>query len=142
MGGRPGLHTLQAPLILIDSSVWINHLRNQVTPGVRKLRGVQTPRSLIIGDLILMEVLMGARSPDHAARLYKDLMQFPVVSLVGADIAQATARNYRHLRSLGVTLRAGFDLIIATFCIEHGHHLLHDDRDFDPLVQHLGLKIA
>ncbi len=94
----------------------------------------------MVGDLILMEVLMGARSTEHAARLYQDLMRLPVVSLVGADIAQAAARNYRHLRSLGVTLRTGFDLLIATFCIEHGHYLLHDDRDFEPAVTYLGLK--
>jgi predicted nucleic acid-binding protein len=127
-------------VILIDSSVWINHIRDIATPSVQKLRSIETPRTLFLGDLILMEVLMGARSPDHAARLYQELLQFPVVSLVGADIAQAAARNYRHLRSLGVTLRTGFDLLIATFCIEHGHHLLHDDRDFGPMVEHLGLK--
>jgi len=131
-------------MILVDSSVWINHLRGNITPNVRTLRslGVQRRRVLMVGDLILMEVLMGARSTEHAARLYQDLMRLPVVSLVGADIAQAAARNYRHLRSLGVTLRTGFDLLIATFCIEHGHHLLHDDRDFEPMVQHLGLKTA
>ena len=131
-------------MILVDSSVWINHLRGIITPSVGTLRGLglRRPRTLMVGDLILMEVLMGARSPEHAARLYQDLMRFPVVSLVGADIAQATARNYRQLRSLGVTPRTGFDLIIGTFCIEHGHHLLHDDRDFGPMVEHLGLKIA
>jgi len=129
-------------MILIDSSVWINHLRDISTPSVRTLRGrgLLRPRTFMVGDLILMEVLMGARSPEHAARLYQDLMRFPVVSLVGADIAQAAASNYRHLRSLGVTLRTGFDLLIATFCIEHGHYLLHDDRDFEPAVTYLGLK--
>jgi predicted nucleic acid-binding protein len=94
----------------------------------------------MVGDLILMEVLMGARSPAHAARLHEELLRFPVVSLVGADIADAAARNYRQLRGLGVTLRKSFDLVIATFCIEHGHHLLHDDRDFEPMAIHLGLK--
>jgi predicted nucleic acid-binding protein len=129
-------------VILIDSSVWINHLRDNATQSVQKLRSIETPRTLFLGDLILMEVLMGARSPDHAARLYQELLQFPVVSLAGADIAQAAARNYRKLRGLGVTLRTGFDLLIATFCIEHGHHLLHDDRDFAPMVEHLGLALA
>jgi predicted nucleic acid-binding protein len=131
-------------VILVDSSVWINHLRGIITPSVRTLRGLglQRTRTLMVGDLILMEVLMGARSPEQAARLYQDLTRFPIVSLVGVDTAQAAARNYRYLRSLGVTLRTGFDLLIATFCIERGHRLLHDDRDFGPMVEHLGLKIA
>ena len=31
---------------------------------------------------------------------------------------------------------------IATFCIERGHLLLHSDRDFDPIAEHLGLEIV
>jgi predicted nucleic acid-binding protein len=33
-------------------------------------------------------------------------------------------------------------MIIGTFCIEGGHTLLHDDRDFGPMAQHLGLQVA
>jgi predicted nucleic acid-binding protein len=33
-------------------------------------------------------------------------------------------------------------VIIATFCLEHGHALLHDDRDFDPFADHLGMRVA
>ena len=40
------------------------------------------------------------------------------------------------------TIGKGIDLVIGTFCIEHGHHLLHDNRGFGPMVEHLGLKIA
>jgi len=32
------------------------------------------------------------------------------------------------------------DIIIATFCIIEGLTLLHDDRDFDPMVTHFSLK--
>jgi predicted nucleic acid-binding protein len=31
-------------------------------------------------------------------------------------------------------------MLIATFCIENRHELLHADRDFDPIQQHLGLR--
>jgi predicted nucleic acid-binding protein len=50
------------------------------------------------------------------------------------------ARNYRQLRDRGVTVRKTIDMIIGTFCIEQGHELLHDDRDFDPMAQYLGLR--
>jgi predicted nucleic acid-binding protein len=33
-------------------------------------------------------------------------------------------------------------LPIGTFCIEHSHSLLHEDRDFAPMEQHLGLMAA
>jgi predicted nucleic acid-binding protein len=34
------------------------------------------------------------------------------------------------------------DLIIGTFCVAHGHRLLHNNRDFDPMAKHLGLLLA
>jgi predicted nucleic acid-binding protein len=46
------------------------------------------------------------------------------------------------MRELGITIRKTADIIIATFCIEHRHALLHDDRDFAPTEQHLGLKVV
>ena len=45
-----------------------------------------------------------------------------------------------HLR--GDRMQATAKLIVGTFCIEHGHPLLHDDRDFAPMERHLGLKVV
>jgi predicted nucleic acid-binding protein len=94
-----------------------------------------------VGDLILMEVLMGARDEAAAARIDQAMRQFEVVSLMGPDIAGEAARNYRFLRRLGVTIRTGIDVVIGTWCIRHGHTLLHDDRDFAPMERHLGLSV-
>jgi predicted nucleic acid-binding protein len=55
-------------------------------------------------------------------------------------LALAATRNYRRLRRLGVTPRSATDVLIATFCAEEGHELLHNDRDFDLMAKHLGLK--
>jgi predicted nucleic acid-binding protein len=101
---------------------------------------MQETTNIVIGDLILMEILMGARSEEQAVRLREALACFTVVSLSDASIAELAARNYRHLRSLGATIHKSIDMVIGTFCIEHGHYLLHDDRDFEPMVKHLGLK--
>ena len=43
-------------------------------------------------------------------------------------------------RSLGVTVRATVDVIIATRCIQDGYRLLHSDRVFNAFEQHLGLQ--
>ena len=34
------------------------------------------------------------------------------------------------------------DCLIATWCIEHGVPLLFSDRDYEPFVEHLGLRAA
>ncbi|MBW0004517.1 MAG: PIN domain nuclease [Hyphomicrobiales bacterium] len=127
-------------MILVDSSVWIAHLRGQRTPEIAKLEAVAGREPLLIGDLILLEILQGARDEAHAARLQRGLRQYTLVPLLDPELAPRAARNYRKLRELGVTIRKTADIIIGTFCIEHDHRLLHDDRDFLPMEEHLGLK--
>ncbi len=58
------------------------------------------------------------------------------------ELAVKAAGNFRQLRARGITIRKATDLIIGTYCMEHGHSLLHADRDFDPMAEHLGLRIA
>ena len=128
-------------MILVDSSVWIAHLRGRRTLATAKLEAAATRELLLIGDLILLEVLQGARDEAHAERIERGLRQYALVSLLDADLAPRAARNYRKLRELGVTIRKTADIIIGTFCIEHRHSLLHDDRDFAPMEKHLGLTV-
>ncbi|HYB08574.1 MAG TPA: PIN domain nuclease [Alphaproteobacteria bacterium] len=129
-------------MILVDSSVWIAHLRGQTTLATVKLEAVAAREPLLIGDLILLEVLQGARDDAQAARVERKLRQYAIVRLLDDDLASRAARNYRRLRNLGITVRKTADIIIATFCIERRHALLHDDRDFAPMVEHLGLEVA
>lgn len=129
-------------MIFVDSSVWIAHLRGHQTPATAKLEAAASSEPLLIGDLILLEILQGARDEVHAARIERSLRRYAVVPLLNANLASRAARNYRKLRSLGITIRKTADIIIGTFCIEHGHVLLHDDRDFAPMEEHLGLLVA
>jgi predicted nucleic acid-binding protein len=129
-------------MIVVDSSVWIAHLRGQQTQPVRKLRSNPTPDEIIVGDLILLEVLRGARDEANAARLERNLRQFTLAPMLDDHLAVRAAANYRELRRRGSTVRKTVDVIIATFCLEHGHALLHDDRDFDPFADHLGMRVA
>jgi predicted nucleic acid-binding protein len=64
------------------------------------------------------------------------------IDIVGEALAVQAATNFRHLRSLGITVRKTIDTLIATRCIENGLPLLYSDRDFDPFVEHLGLTSA
>jgi predicted nucleic acid-binding protein len=129
-------------VILVDSSVWIAHLRGRRTAATAKLETAAGREPLLIGDLILLEILQGARDDAHAASIERGLRQYAVVPLLDADLAPRAARNYRKLRELGITIRKTAGIIIGTFCIEHRHALLHDDRDFAPMEEHLGLIVV
>jgi predicted nucleic acid-binding protein len=129
-------------VIVVDSSVWIANLRNTDTDAVRRLRASDDDDQIIVGDVILLEVLQGARDDLQALRIERSLRRFDVVTMLDGALAVRAAGNYRQLRARGITVRKTVDLIIGTFCIERDHRLLHDDRDFDPMVAHLGLRLA
>jgi predicted nucleic acid-binding protein len=128
-------------MLVVDSSVWIASFRGIRTEPVLKLLAYDLRSGLLVGDVILLELLQRARSAQDAMRIERRLRSFPIVSMLNPDLAVEAATNYRHLRSLGITIRKVPDLIIGTYCIEHGHSLLHDDRDFDPMREHLGLRV-
>jgi predicted nucleic acid-binding protein len=129
-------------VILVDSSVWIAHLRGSLTPATAKLEAAVNFEPILVGDLILLEILQGARDEPHAARIERGLRRFQIVPLLDADLAPRAARNYRRLRDMGITIRKTNDIIIGTFCIERGCSLLHDGRDFVAMEEHLGLVAA
>ncbi len=129
-------------MILVDSSVWIDRLRGLKTSQTVKLEIALGHEPILVGDLILLEILQGARDERHATRIEREMRRFPILPLLDDVLAVPAARNFRRLRSLGVTVRKTADIIIGTFCIERGHVLLHDDRDFDPMEHYLGLSVA
>jgi predicted nucleic acid-binding protein len=127
-------------MILVDSSVWIDHLGNVFTRPVQRLRQLVKQERILIGDLILCEVLRGLRSETQAKEVEAALRRFELVALADPELAVKAADNYRLLRRRGITIRTTVDLIIGTFCIERGHALLHSDRDFEPMERFLGLQ--
>lgn len=155
-------------MILVDSSVWINYFNGSLTPAAKKLdgllrrqrltlqqlasasaaslaawkRGLGDLERLAIGDLILTEVLQGFEDDRHFSAARTVLSSFDVIELGGRKVAIQAAKNFRTLRKAGITVRKTIDTVIATRCIESGYQLLHEDRDFDPFVKHLGLRVV
>jgi predicted nucleic acid-binding protein len=129
-------------LILVDSSVWIDYFNGKTTAAVERLDQLLGSELLVIGDLILTEVLQGFTKEQDFHAAERMLTSLQVVELGGREIAIQAAKNFRLLRKAGVTVRKTIDTVIATQCIESGHELLHDDRDFYPFVKHLGLRVA
>ena len=129
-------------MIVVDSSVWIDFLNGRHLAHVRKLRTRLGTEEIIIGDLMLCEVLQGLENEAAARAVEGFLRRFDIVSMAGDAIAVVAARNFRHLRRRGITVRKTIDLLIGTWCIENRVPLLHNDRDFVPMAHHLGLLQA
>jgi predicted nucleic acid-binding protein len=126
-------------MIVIDSSVWIDYFNGIAARETELLDDLLEGELVLIGDLILAEVLQGF-DQDADFRTAQTLFdQLDCAEMSGCDLALTSARNYRLLRRRGVTVRKTIDVMIATFCVEHGHELLHADRDFDLMRAPLGL---
>lgn len=129
-------------MTIVDSSVWIDYFNGNKTPQTEWLDSALGNTPVIMGDLILTEVLRGFQANKQFKVAKELLLGMPFMPMVGRVIALQSASNYRFLRRRGVTVRKTIDVIIGTFCIHYQLPLLHDDRDFDPMVKLLGLKIV
>ena len=129
-------------MIVVDTTVWVDYLRGADTPEVRWLELNLERQRLGLVDLILCEVLQGTTSPADFRAVQRELLRFEVFATGGIPLAIAAAGHYRRLRSQGITVRRTIDCLIATFCLQGGHSLLHSDRDFDPFERFLGLAVV
>jgi hypothetical protein len=128
-------------MILVDTSVWIDYFNGRPTGETKVLHGLLGHEPILVGDLMLAEALQGFRAEEDFRKALTIFQMFEFREMLGRDVAIASARNYRALRAKGVTVRKTIDVLIGTFCLLNGHELLHSDRDFDPIAEHLGLKV-
>jgi predicted nucleic acid-binding protein len=128
-------------MTIVDSSVWIDVLAGRATRQATWLHRQISQRRIGLTDLILYEVLQGARDDSQFMQLRSKLEPFELWPTMTPGAEVRAARNYRALRRLGITVRKSADCLIATYCIDGDHELLHNDRDFDGFEAHLGLRV-
>ena len=126
-------------MILVDSSAWIEFLRNTgstVCNIVDEVLG----REIAVCDAVRMEVLAGARDESHLLSLRRLLAREVVIPTRATDYDDAAAL-YRRCRQQGETVRKLIDCLIASVAIRAGVPVLHNDTDFDVLARHSDLRI-
>jgi predicted nucleic acid-binding protein len=130
-------------MILVDSSVWIDFFNGRPGAPIERLADLLVDGSapLAMADLVLFEVLRGFRHEQDFQAARRTLAALPVIEIGGEAEAMRAAQHYRALRAAGVTVRSPIDVLLASYCIEHDHALLHADRDFDALESLRGLKV-
>jgi predicted nucleic acid-binding protein len=97
--------------------------------------------SLLVGDVVMYEVLAGLRSQREIERNRLLLETLILVSMLEFELVPRAVANYQTLRARGIT-PGTVEMIIGTYCIEMGAELLTADRDFEPMCDHLGLRLV
>jgi predicted nucleic acid-binding protein len=128
-------------VVIVDTSAWVEYFRGGMPEIVEKVDRCLERDMVGIGDLVYCEVMQGIRSSRARREVASLLVSLPQFDMVGFAIAEKSAANYRLLRSRGVTVRKTIDVLIGTFCAEHGFRIVHSDSDFDLMAAHIGLKV-
>ena len=127
-------------MILIDTSAWVEFLRDTGSPACNRVDELLGGESAIC-DAVRMEVLAGARDERHARSLRRLLARATLLSTEPAHYDDA-ATLFRTCRRNGETVRKLIDCLIGAIAIDAGLPVLHQDSDFDVLARHTELLIA
>jgi predicted nucleic acid-binding protein len=130
-------------VILADTSAWVEFLRGTGSPAdtrIDQLLGEQ--QKLCTTDVVVMEVLAGARDAAHREELRRLLAICEFTPVEGLRDYEHAADLYRSCRAAGETVRALTDCLIAAVAIRTKSAILHTDSDFDAIARHAPLRLA
>lgn len=126
--------------VLVDSTVWIDFLKNAQTPQTRRLLElIEAREDLCICGFVLTEVLQGIRDE---RQFVATKHQFENLIYLADDRStfELAATIYRNLRQQGITIRNAVDCLIAAVVIQHNVAILENDRDFCFIDEHYPLN--
>jgi predicted nucleic acid-binding protein len=129
-------------MVLVDSTVWIDFFRGKATAETGEVeRLLRDAEDVCTCGVVLTEVLQGIREDDDYRRTLSRFNMLLFLPMSRRTFVRA-AELYRSLRRRGITIRKPVDCMIASVCMEHDAALLHNDRDFDPMENHCGLRVV
>lgn len=129
-------------MIVVDTSAWVELLRRSGSAVHLELRRLlASSAEIAVTEVVVMEVLAGARDTRQLRELHSRLLAFPLLRLRGLRSFEAAAELARLCRAAGETVRRTSDCLIAVPAIEAGATLLHADRDFEKLARHTSLRL-
>jgi hypothetical protein len=129
-------------VILADTSAWVEFLRATGSDVHLRTRRLLERDELATTDVVLMEVLAGARDDRHRDRLQALLARCEFVPTEGPRDYEDAAQIYRICRRAGDTVRTLTDCLIAAVALRAGLPVLHRDTDLATIVRHTRLTLA
>ena len=127
-------------MILVDTSVWVDYLRDAPTPAAGFVAD-RIGAELATSEPILMEVLAGA-PPVHLARIER-LLQSQHWCQVEADLDfRGAADVYHATRASGHQPRSLVDCLVAAVALRRRVAVAHRDRDFERISAATGLEVV
>ncbi len=122
--------------MIVDTSAWVEFFRATGSPAHKRLKkALMQKEPVLMIDVVYLELLQGARNPDHFLNLQAQLDGLPSWQPGDArELSRQAAMLYARCRWRGLTVRTANDCLVAACAIEAGEPLLHADRDFDAIA--------
>jgi len=121
-------------MILVDTSVWIEVLRDKKGEVVRAFRERIGPEICVFCRFTQLELLQGSKDENEWEQLDDYLSTQYYLEATDSTWVEA-ARIFFELRRKGITLSSPVDCCIAQIAIESTVLLLHKDEDFEKIAQ-------
>jgi hypothetical protein len=121
-------------MLLIDTSVWISVFRDRSGQVRQQLENLIAERAFFLTRFTQLELLQGSLNEQEWNLLSNYLATQDYVELSPSSWQKA-ARIYYDLRRQGLTVRSPIDCCIAQAALENNLLLIHNDRDFETVVQ-------
>jgi predicted nucleic acid-binding protein len=121
-------------MILVDTSVWVDVLRDKEGNATFAFRKVLGDRVSVLARFTQLELLQGAKNEYEWRRLDEYLSSQYYLEALESTWKNA-ARIYYELRRKGLTITSPIDCCIAQIAIENDVILLHRDQDFTTIAK-------
>ncbi|HWM63615.1 MAG TPA: PIN domain nuclease [Solirubrobacterales bacterium] len=129
-------------MILIDSSAWIEFLRETGSPAHREVHSALRNDQAAWTDAVAMELLAGARGDTEREDMRRLLYGRHFLGVEGPADFEDAAELFRTCRRGGEMPRQLTDCLIAVVAMRNEAELLCCDADFQVIARHAPLRLA
>lgn len=124
---------------LIDTSMWVKCLRGTDASLQSRVAALILEKRAFTSEIIIMEILRGAKSDKEYDMLYNDFLALPQLTIDHNVWGSAWELAYK-LKKKGINVPL-VDTVIAATALHHKCTLIHSDKHFNMLAKHGGLKV-
>ena len=118
-------------MVIVDTSVWIEFLRNADSNITSHLKQLLRSGKVAITGMILAEILQGIKNPKEADTVKKSLESLPFIEMQ-KEMWQLAGETSALLRKKGVKIPLS-DIIIGIIAVEKKYEIYTLDSHFEKI---------
>ncbi len=122
---------------LLNTTIWVKYLRGNDAPVKERVTALVSEERAYASEIIIMEILRGARSDKDYNTLHEDFLALPLLKM-NDDVWETAWKTSYKLKKKGITAPLA-DTVIASIAIHYNCALIHSDRHYNLIAKHTSL---